>query len=110
MSTLICSRRMEVIDMPIYEYQCDGCNGRFEVNQKFSDPLLTVCALCGAPSVRKMLSTPSFVLKGGGWYVTDHPSDARKKGTDSEKPCGDAKPAAGCPGGACAAGACAAKG
>ena len=89
--------------MPVYEYECGSCGGRFEAMRKFSDPDLSECTLCKAPNVRKVLSTPSFVLKGSGWYVTDYPSADRKKANESEKPCAEAKPAAGCSSGACAA-------
>jgi putative FmdB family regulatory protein len=96
--------------MPVYEYECGSCGGRFEAVRKFSDPELSECVLCKAPNVRKMLSAPAFVLKGNGWYVTDYPTDDRKKADESEKPCADAKPASsGCSSGACA-GACASKG
>jgi len=98
--------------MPNYEYECGSCGGRFEVIQKFSDPAITVCSLCKAENVKKILSASSFVLKGGGWYVTDYPSESRKKAGESEKACKEeSKPAVGCAKGACAAaGTCAAKG
>ena len=57
--------------MPIYEYACNGCGHRFEVFQKMSDPPPSLCPSCGAEQVRKLVSTTSFVLKGGGWYK-DH--------------------------------------
>ncbi|MCC5871775.1 MAG: zinc ribbon domain-containing protein [Gammaproteobacteria bacterium] len=57
--------------MPIYEYQCDSCGASFEAIQKFSDAPLVECRKCGAQGVRKLLSAPSFRLKGGGWYETD---------------------------------------
>jgi putative FmdB family regulatory protein len=41
--------------MPIYEYECDACAQRFEVIQKFSDPLLEVCTQCGKGPVRRLL-------------------------------------------------------
>jgi len=88
--------------MPVYEYECGSCGGRFEAIRKFSDPELQECQLCKARNVRKVLSAPAFVLKGSGWYVTDYPSADRKEGTASEKPKAkeDVKPAG------CAAGAC----
>jgi putative FmdB family regulatory protein len=96
--------------MPVYEYACDSCGGRFEAMQKFSDPLLTECRLCNAQSVRKVLSTPSFVLKGSGWYVTDYPSADRKRSSESEKPAAAAsEPKAPACSGACASGGCSAK-
>jgi hypothetical protein len=35
--------------------------------------------------MRRVISQTAFVLKGSGWYVTDYPSDARKKGMEGEK-------------------------
>jgi putative FmdB family regulatory protein len=93
--------------MPVYEYECGSCKGRFEVTRKFSDPELTVCKLCGAETIRKILSPTAFVLKGSGWYATDYASKSKKDAGSAEKP-GDnaAKPAVGCASGACCAGAC----
>ena len=65
--------------MPLYEYQCESCAHRFERIQKFSDPPLETCPVCGGP-VRKLLSSPAIQFKGTGWYITDY---ARKSGTDS---------------------------
>ena len=93
--------------MPVYEYECPSCKGRFDAMQKFSDPVLTECRLCGAAGVRKVLSAPSFVLKGSGWYVTDYPSADRKKASESEKP---AAPAAEPKASACASSGCCSSG
>ncbi|MCS6884192.1 MAG: FmdB family zinc ribbon protein [Acidobacteriota bacterium] len=78
--------------MPIYEYVCDSCGKHIERIQKFSDPLLTECDCEEKGTLRKLLSQSSFVLKGGGWYVTDY---ARKNGKskDSEQPATCGKPA-----------------
>jgi putative FmdB family regulatory protein len=94
--------------MPVYEYECGSCGGRFELTKKFSDPAVTVCQLCNANSVRKVLSPMAFVLKGSGWYATDY---AGKKSEDAGKPCKEEpKPAGGCAAGACASGNCGSKG
>ncbi len=95
--------------MPVYEYECKSCGGRFEVMQKFSDPAITACRLCNASTVRKVLSPAAFVLKGSGWYATDYPSNDRKQGNKSEKPC-EPKKDSGCSPSTCASGACASKG
>lgn len=95
--------------MPVYEYECPACGGRFEATRKFSDPDLTVCSLCNASGVRKMLSAPSFVLKGTGWYVTDYATSDRKKGVEADKPNSGTAAPAGCGSGSCGAGACPAK-
>jgi putative FmdB family regulatory protein len=96
--------------MPVYEYECGSCGGRFEVMQKFSDPAITACKLCSAATVRKLLSPMAFVLKGSGWYATDYPSKDRKKSGESDKTCSESKPNTGCAAGACASGTCTSKG
>jgi len=68
--------------MPLYEYQCDACEHRFEHIQKFSDPLLTVCPKCDG-ALRKLVSSPAFQFKGTGWYVTDYAK--KDKGAEAEK-------------------------
>lgn len=82
--------------MPTYEYQCDKCRQIFEIRQRISEPALTVHDGCGGP-VRRLLSAAPFILKGEGWYVTDYPSESRKKAKESEKGAtsgGDTKSAA----------------
>jgi putative FmdB family regulatory protein len=74
--------------VPTYEYQCDECHQTFEVWQRMTDAALETCTGCGGP-VRRLLSPAAFILKGEGWYVTDYPSEARKKAMESEK--GDKK-------------------
>jgi putative FmdB family regulatory protein len=70
--------------VPTYEYQCNKCQRVFEVRQRISEPALTTCDACGG-EVRRLLSPAPFILKGGGWYVTDYPSEARKQGMNAEK-------------------------
>jgi len=70
--------------VPTYEYECDACHRTFEVRQRISEPSLTTCEACGG-TVRRLLSPAPFILKGGGWYVTDYPSESRKKALDAEK-------------------------
>ena len=78
--------------MPTYEYECGSCHRTFEVRQRISEPSLTTCDECGGP-VHRLLSATPFILKGGGWYVTDYPSAGRKKGMEAEKKSsGDAPP------------------
>ncbi len=58
--------------MPIYEYQCPQCGHLFEEWVKASDAHgQEPCPHCGTPSPR-VISHTSFVLKGGGWYVSDY--------------------------------------
>lgn len=57
--------------MPIYAYQCESCGHAKDVLQKMSDPPLTECPACGAPTFSKQLTAAGFQLKGSGWYATD---------------------------------------
>jgi putative FmdB family regulatory protein len=68
--------------MPTYEYECPRCPRVFEVRQRITEPALETCDRCGGP-VHRLLSPAPFILKGEGWYVTDYPSDARKKAKQS---------------------------
>jgi putative FmdB family regulatory protein len=67
--------------MPLYEYQCESCEHRFERIQKFTDPPPDACPKCGGP-VRKLMSSPAIQFKGTGWYITDY---AKKSGADAGK-------------------------
>lgn len=78
--------------MPTYEYECDACHRVFEVRQRITAAPLTACEACGG-AVHRLLSAAPFILKGEGWYVTDYPSESRKKARESEKAASD-KPAA----------------
>lgn len=70
--------------MPTYEYACDRCGRTYEVWQRISEPPLTRCQHCQGP-IRRLLAPAAFILKGSGWYVTDYPSESRKKGLEAEK-------------------------
>ena len=70
--------------MPTYEYECSKCRRVFEVRQRISEPALTTHEGCGG-EVHRLISPAPFILKGEGWYVTDYPSEARKKAKDAEK-------------------------
>jgi putative FmdB family regulatory protein len=65
--------------MPLYEYQCDACSHRFEVIQKYSDPLVDSCPRCGA-KVQKLVSSPAFQFKGSGFYETDYGKKSKSAG------------------------------
>jgi putative FmdB family regulatory protein len=80
--------------VPTYEYECPKCPRIFEVKQRITEPKLEVCDRCGGP-IHRLLSAAPFILKGGGWYVTDYPSEARKQGAKSESTSGESAPAAG---------------
>ena len=70
--------------MPIYSYKCNACGHQSDVLQKMSDAPLTKCPACGKDSYSKQLTAAGFVLKGGGWYVTDF-KDQKGKGQDKKQ-------------------------
>jgi putative FmdB family regulatory protein len=70
--------------VPTYDYRCDRCERTFEVRQRISEAPLTTCDRCGG-TIHRLLAAAPFILKGGGWYVTDYPSEGRKKGMEAEK-------------------------
>lgn len=91
--------------MPIYEYHCEDCRQLFERWQKTYDPQETVdCPICKGTG-HKVISDTSFVLKGGGWYVTDYGNRKNENGKEgasaASSSSADAAPAAS----ACSAGA-----
>jgi len=67
--------------MPLYEYECDACGGRFEVIQKFSETT-EQCRKCGKGPVRRLMSSPAIQFKGSGFYITDY-AQKGKSGSDS---------------------------
>jgi len=73
--------------MPIYEYQCNACGHAFDLMQKMNDPVVRKCPKCAKLKVEKLLSAPSFHLKGTGWYATDYKkttNDPQKAETKTE--------------------------
>ena len=70
--------------MPLYEYECLKCGGRFEEIQKFSDEPFKEHPGCGG-KVKKLLSAPAIQFKGTGWYVTDYGRAGQKDGEEKEK-------------------------
>ncbi len=82
--------------MPIYEYRCDNCGHELEAIQKMSDPVLESCPGCGQDALKRLISAPSFRLKGGGWYETDFKKDGKRNVHESESGKGDTKAAPPC--------------
>lgn len=65
--------------MPIYEYRCKECHQIFEEWVRHAnDETTRKCPVCDGESARIMSNT-SFVLNGGGWYVTDYGYKSKEK-------------------------------
>ncbi len=71
-------------EMPIYEYQCDSCEHKFEAMQRLSEDPLKDCPQCGKAELRKLISAAAFVLKGTGWYETDFKDKKKDKETGKD--------------------------
>ena len=71
--------------MPTYEYQCEKCGHEFERDQRITDEPVKKCPSCRAARVKRLISTTSFVLKGGGWYSDLYSSGKRKPDTGEGK-------------------------
>jgi putative FmdB family regulatory protein len=51
-----------------YEYQCVGCQYKWEAEQKITDPPLKQCPECGEEKARRLISRSTFILQGAGWF------------------------------------------
>ena len=69
--------------MPLYEYQCDACERRFELIRKYSDPPVEVCPTCGGV-VHKLASSPAIQFKGSGFYITDYAKKSNAPAGESQ--------------------------
>lgn len=79
-----------LVSMPIYEYECQKCGHHFDVLQSFSDPEVKTCRRNGCRGrVRKVLSPPTVIYKGSGFYTTDY---ARKGSSSSSSEKKDSPP------------------
>ena len=71
--------------MPIYEYECEKCNNTFEAMQSVSAKPLKICNKSSCKGkVHRLVSASGVIFKGSGWFTSEYPSDARKKGWESE--------------------------
>ena len=58
----------------LYEYECKVNRHRFEVRHGMNESPVHSCLECSA-DVRRVITAPAILFKGGGFYVTD----SRKK-------------------------------
>ena len=65
--------------MPTYDYLCSTCGHRFEVVHGLSSPAPERCPRCGARTLRKAFSPPTFHFKGSGWAKKERNSAANRK-------------------------------
>ena len=56
--------------MPIYEYECERCSLRFELERHFSEGGKVSCPRCYGEA-RRLFSPVPIIFKGPGFYITD---------------------------------------
>ncbi len=79
--------------MPIYEYNCQDCKQIFEEWQKDYEERDIPCPVCGGKATR-LISSTSFVLKGGGWYASGYSeAGSASPGAPAPAPAAEAAPA-----------------
>ena len=60
--------------MPLYEFTCCTCGVNFEKSLSVNADRSQVRCPSGHHRVQRVYSAPPVMFKGGGFYVTDHPS------------------------------------
>ena len=70
--------------MPIYEYECDICQCRFERRQKFDEEPVAMCPECEGKARRVIHSVP-IIFKGSGFYTTDNRQNEANEPAEGEK-------------------------
>jgi putative FmdB family regulatory protein len=70
--------------MPTYEYRCNHC-GRFQVEQRITEPALEKCPTCGQPVERLISRNVSIIFKGSGFYCTDNRKTSSKSESGSQE-------------------------
>lgn len=93
--TAVSFKDEDITTVPLYEYECQQCNHRFEKIQTFRADPETVCPQCGG-QLEKLISAPAIQFKGAGWYVSDYSAKgaASKKASSAESGGGDTAAAA----------------
>jgi putative FmdB family regulatory protein len=70
--------------MPTYEYGCEACGKKWELEQRISEDPVKKCPKCGKLKAKRLISGGNFVLKGGGWYADGYGSSSKSsKKSDS---------------------------
>lgn len=72
--------------MPTYDYACEACGHKWDVEQRMSEDPIRKCPKCGKLKARRQITGGNFILKGSGWYADLYSSSkpAAKKSESSE--------------------------
>lgn len=70
--------------MPVYDYECDTCNFRFEKRQRFDEEPLAICPKCQG-KLHRIIHPSPVLFKGSGFYVTDSRKGSGTEGNSASK-------------------------
>src|SRR5882724_8794121 len=72
--------------MPTYEYECKGCQHRFEELQSFSEEPLKKCPQCKKKKLQRLIGAgAAIIFKGAGFYQTDYRSESYKSAAKADE-------------------------
>lgn len=78
--------------MPTYDYECNGCQHRFELFQRFDEKVKRTCPECKKRKLVRLIGTGGGVIfKGSGFYETDYRSSEYKRRESEDKKPAEAK-------------------
>jgi putative FmdB family regulatory protein len=63
--------------MPTYDYACENCGHKWDVEQRMSDDPIRKCPKCGKLKAKRQITGGNFILKGGGWYSDLYSSSSK---------------------------------
>lgn len=69
--------------MPTYEYGCEACGAKWELEQRITEDPVKKCKKCGKLKAKRLISGGNFMLKGGGWYADGYTGSSNKSSPPS---------------------------
>lgn len=60
---------MEVSEVPVYEFRCNKCSLKFEVEQGMKDEHVSPCPKCESSDTKRVFSPPTLVLRSEQWHA-----------------------------------------
>lgn len=69
----------------IYDYQCTKCEFEFELEHKLNEKPKGKCPECGSKSMKRIITTARFSLKGCGWAKDGYRDTQRNRINEANK-------------------------
>lgn len=67
--------------MPTYDYECSGCNHKFELFQSITAKSEKKCPKCNKNKLQRLIGPGgAIIFKGSGFYCNDYKKDVPKGG------------------------------